>query len=120
MALSVIGNDPWFQIGCMSGALAVVMGAFGAHGLRNRVTDPRLLKAWETAAHYHLVHSVALCMAPFSARRQLGGLLLLGGVALFSGSLYAMVLSSVRGLGAITPIGGTLLIAGWVALSGLV
>jgi hypothetical protein len=49
---------PWFRIGALSAGLAVVMGAFGAHGLKSKISDEKLLKTWETAAHYHLIHSV--------------------------------------------------------------
>jgi len=50
----------WLRLGGFSGALAVVLGAFGAHGLKNHVSDPHLIKSWETAAHYHLLHSVGM------------------------------------------------------------
>jgi uncharacterized membrane protein YgdD (TMEM256/DUF423 family) len=74
-----------------------------------------MLKNWETAAHYHLVHSVALGLAA-GARSNVPGALFAAGVTLFSGSLYAMVLTGNRSLGAITPIGGLLLTGGWLAL----
>lgn len=50
----------WLRVGGFSGALAVILGAFGAHGLKNHVSDPKLIKSWETAAHYHLLHSVGM------------------------------------------------------------
>jgi uncharacterized membrane protein YgdD (TMEM256/DUF423 family) len=104
-----------FRLGAFSGASAVLLGAFGAHGLKRRVSDPALLKTWETAAQYHLLHSVMLIVASGHPRR-LPAYLLLGGITLFSGSLYALVLTEYRALGAVTPIGGLLFVAGWLAL----
>lgn len=80
----------------------------------NRV-DAKGLRNWETAAHYHLIHAGAGLLAVL-LRRDTAGALFLGGQAIFSGSLYAMVLTGHRGLGAITPIGGLLLVAGWIGL----
>ena len=107
--------DQYWRVGAISGALAVLCGAFGAHALRARVS-PELLKTWETAASYHLVHSVAL-LAAASSNATTAGALFSGGIVLFSGSLYALVLTGQRRLGAITPIGGVLLAAGWAALA---
>ena len=103
-------------------ALGVAAGAFGAHGLRRLVT-PDLLEVWRTAAHYQLIHGAGLLLvaalwprlAPAPA--AWAGGLMLAGLLIFSGSLYALVLSSVRVLGAITPIGGLLMIASWLALA---
>eukprot|EP00695_Tsukubamonas_globosa_P000074 TRINITY_DN1059_c0_g1_i1.p2 TRINITY_DN1059_c0_g1~~TRINITY_DN1059_c0_g1_i1.p2 ORF type:complete len:140 (-),score=44.88 TRINITY_DN1059_c0_g1_i1:48-410(-) len=108
----------WWKIGAISGALAVGLGAFGAHGLQKKVKDPKMLQNWNTAAHYHLVHSLAIMLVPF-ARRNMGlaGTLLTAGVTVFSGSLYAMVLTDQRKLGAVTPIGGVAMIGGWLALA---
>lgn len=75
----------------------------------------KLLTTWETGAHYHLIHSVALGMAAL-ARRDTAAAFFTAGILLFSGSLYALVLSGKRALGAVTPIGGLLLTAGWIAL----
>ncbi|KAF1320912.1 putative small membrane protein, partial [Globisporangium splendens] len=75
-----------------------------------------MLKNWETAAHYQLLHSVVLLAAPFAKRPALAGGLLATGTLLFSGSLYTMVLTDNRKLGAVTPIGGVALVAGWLAL----
>jgi uncharacterized membrane protein YgdD (TMEM256/DUF423 family) len=100
------------------GALGVAAGAFGAHGLRARV-GPDLLAVWETAARYHLLHAVALLVLAAVARPErapyLASALFTAGIVLFSGSLYAMTLTGARSLGAITPLGGLLLIAGWIA-----
>jgi uncharacterized membrane protein YgdD (TMEM256/DUF423 family) len=113
----------WTIIAAISGALAVVAGAFGAHGLRDRVT-PEQLDAWSTACQYHLLHSVvllALALYATGADRaiRLPGVLFLVGTVLFSGSIYLLVLSPQRWLGPITPIGGLFLIAGWVSLISL-
>jgi uncharacterized membrane protein YgdD (TMEM256/DUF423 family) len=109
----------------INGFLAVALGAFGAHGLKNRLADvpdvARRLGWWETAAHYHLLHALALAILALACdrlpQRWLGraGTAMLVGIALFSGSLYLMALSGVTALGAVTPIGGAALLAGWVA-----
>jgi uncharacterized membrane protein YgdD (TMEM256/DUF423 family) len=104
------------------GALAVAAGAFGAHALRD-VVDARALEIWNTAARYHLVHSVVL-LALASHGRASGHrvtaafIALFGGIVIFSGSLYVLVLTDARWLGALTPLGGLALIVGWV-LAGL-
>lgn len=105
------------------GALGVALGAFGAHGLRARVSVERLA-VWQTATEYHLVHVLALLGVAIWWRLAPGtpGLMLAGwgftlGILIFSGSLYALVLSDLRWLGAITPLGGLLLIAGWLGLA---
>jgi uncharacterized membrane protein YgdD (TMEM256/DUF423 family) len=108
--------------GSLLGALGVGLGAFGAHALRSRV-DARMLEVWETAVRYHLVHALALLVVAWVAGRQPGGAaawagwLFVAGVAVFSGSLYTMVLSGQRWLGAVTPLGGVALIAGWLTMA---
>jgi uncharacterized membrane protein YgdD (TMEM256/DUF423 family) len=115
-------SQGWLSTGALLGAAAVGLGAFGAHGLRTRVPAD-LLTVFETAARYHLVHALAIVAVAWASDRFPGacataaGWLFLGGVLLFSGSLYAMVLTGARVLGAITPLGGLLLIAGWIALA---
>ena len=111
----------WLIIAACSGALSVAAGAFGAHGLKARVSA-ELLSSWQTAAHYHQLHSVALlALALFALSTgrsiHLPAGLLSAGIVLFSGSLYLLVLTGSRGLGAITPLGGLLLIAGWLSLA---
>jgi uncharacterized membrane protein YgdD (TMEM256/DUF423 family) len=109
------------------GALGVILGAFGAHGLKARLSalpDGVLrLSWWETAAHYHLIHALALFAAAYLAGKTgtgaatVAGWAFVAGILLFSGSLYAMTLTGVRVLGAVTPIGGLCFIAGWVAIA---
>jgi uncharacterized membrane protein YgdD (TMEM256/DUF423 family) len=111
----------WFQLAAVSGLLAVVAGAFGAHGLRAKV-DPEQLSAWATASQYHLIHSaVLLALAVFAATSgksiRLPATLFGSGILLFSGSIYLLVLTKMRWLGPVTPIGGLLLIAGWASLA---
>lgn len=109
----------WFRLAALSGASAILLGAFGAHGLQKSaaiIAEPRLLKNWETAAHYHLIHAGALCLAAL-VNAPVSCYLFGAGTALFSGSLYLLVLSGKRWLGAVTPIGGVLLTAGWAALA---
>lgn len=112
----------WFVVGAIAGASGVVLGAFGAHGLKARVT-PDLLEVWETAAHYQILHALALLATSWASERWPGagttaaGWLFVSGIVIFSGSLYALVLSGVRALGAVTPVGGLCLIAGWLALA---
>lgn len=104
-----------WKAGAVSGALAVALGAFGAHGLQKTVQDPKLLDNWKTAAQYHLVHSVAMLVA--SAHPKSTPALLFGaGNLIFAGSLYALVLTNKKWLGAITPIGGLAYIGGWLML----
>ena len=108
----------WWRIGGALGALGVILGAFGAHGLESRVADPAQLEWWETGARYHLVHAVALlAVAAHPARPKLAGWLFVVGIAVFSGTLYVMGLTGIRALGAITPIGGLCFIGGWIALA---
>lgn len=108
------------------GSLAVALGAFGAHGLRSRLASlpdgAQRLEWWNTAAQYNLTHALALGLVAWLAQRDAGlastiaGACFVAGVLLFSGSLYAMTLSGETKLGMITPLGGTLLLAGWLAV----
>lgn len=106
--------------GSVSGGLAVALGAFGAHGLRS-IVSPDLLNVFETGVRYHVYHALALLAlaaysrgAPTDALLLNAGRLFLLGILLFSGSLYLLVLANLRWLGAVTPIGGLALIAGWL------
>lgn len=107
---------PSFRIAGVFGALAVALGAFGAHALRDHVTAERLV-TWSTATHYHLVHAVVLLvLASLPAPRRLTFTLITAGIVLFSGSLYALVLLDLPILGAVTPLGGVAFISGWLSL----
>lgn len=108
------------------GFSAVALGAFGAHGLQSRLGSlPDAVKRldwWNTAAHYHLIHALALALAAWLVHRGSGasalvaGWAFVGGVALFSGSLYIMAISGQTKLGVITPFGGLLFLVGWGAI----
>lgn len=107
----------FIRIGAILGFLGVALGAFGAHALRERLS-PALLQVWNTAVLYHLLHGVAILALGLYARStgadvKGGGILLLAGVAIFSGSLYALALTGIKPLGAVTPIGGLCFLAGW-------
>lgn len=110
----------WIWIAAILGALAVLAGAFGAHGLQGRLTAEQLA-SWSTASQYHLVHSIVLlALALFSLQSgreiRIPGSLFAAGTALFSGSIYLLLLTDQKWLGPITPLGGLLLIAGWLSL----
>lgn len=110
----------FIMIGAVAMALGVILGAFGAHGLKNKLT-PDLLAVYQTGVEYHLYHALGLILVgvlinqfPQVAGLHTGGWLLLAGIVIFSGSLYVLAISGIRWLGAITPIGGTAFIAGWL------
>ena len=111
-------RSPWIAIGALNAALAVAAGAFAAHGLKQRL-EPRALEVFETAARYHMYHALAMILAGVITVRgaSTAGWLFQAGVVLFSGSLYALALSDVRGLGAVTPFGGVAFLAGWLWLA---
>src|SRR5262245_39118862 len=101
--------------GAVLGFFGVLAGAFGAHALEGRLS-PEMHAAWDTAARYQLMHAVVLLFAGWIGAR-VAGWLLVAGIVLFSGSLYALALTGVRWLGAVTPLGGLGLLAGWLALA---
>jgi len=110
-------------LGGVSGSLAIALGAFGAHALRNRL-KPEDLATFETGVRYQTYHSLALLFAGMAAGRwsssvlsTAAGWLLLAGILLFSGSLYLLVFTGKRAWGAVTPLGGLAFIAGWVCLA---
>ena len=111
-----------FAAGALSAALAVLLGAFAAHGLKARLA-PEALVVFETGVRYHLAHALGLLAAAWAASRfdatraARGGWLLLAGTVLFSGSLYLLALTGLRWLGLITPFGGVAFILGWVLLA---
>ncbi len=105
------------RISAIVGFLAVALGAFGAHGLHALLEKNARLATWETAVLYHLTHSVVLLIiATLRPLRAAAFWLMLTGIAIFSGTLYVLALTNVKWLGAITPIGGVCLLAGWLAL----
>lgn len=114
----------WGITGAILMALAVAFGAFGAHGLRNRL-DAYSMSVYEKAVFYHFVHALGILLVYLLARttaisaagQARAGWLLFIGIILFSGSLYALAISGIRTLGAITPIGGVAFIAGWIVLA---
>lgn len=111
----------WLAMGGVYGLLGVLLGAFGAHAMRARLPAD-MLRIWETAVQYQFWHALALLAVGLLASRAAGAWLNAAGwtftlgVLIFSGSLYALALSGVRTLGAVTPVGGLLLIAGWACL----
>ncbi len=106
-----------FRISAAFGFVAVALGAFGAHGLKDTLTRNDTLAVWQTAALYHLMHSVVmLVLASRESLRVWAWRLFAAGIVIFSGSLYALALRNVKILGAITPIGGVCLLGGWLAL----
>jgi uncharacterized membrane protein YgdD (TMEM256/DUF423 family) len=125
----------WLVLGAMLGCLAVVLGAFGAHGLEGALESQRStgdglseadiarqLANWETAARYQMYHALALFGVGLLAARRcsvsihVAGASMTLGTLIFSGCLYALVLTGQRWLGAVVPIGGVLMIVGWVCL----
>ena len=116
---------PFFIIaGAVNAAIAVALGAFGAHALKEKLSE-HYLAIWETAVQYQMFHALALIavgilMSPslFGSVTQLSwaGYLILAGIIIFSGSLYVLSLTGIGILGAITPIGGVAFIAGWIML----
>jgi uncharacterized membrane protein YgdD (TMEM256/DUF423 family) len=114
----------WTTTGAVLMGLAVAMGAFGAHGLRNRL-DAYSLSVYEKAVFYHFVHALGILLIGLMARTNIisqtgqarAAWLLLIGIVLFSGSLYALAISGLKILGAITPIGGAAFILGWAVLA---
>ena len=109
-------------LGAASGFVGVAAGAFGAHGLKARLT-PELLAVFDTGARYQMIHALALLAAAWAISRWPGraaaasGWCFVAGTLLFSGSLYLLALTGVRALGAITPVGGVLFLCGWLLLA---
>lgn len=112
----------WLFIASVTGALAVLLAAFGEHGLANRLS-PSALNTFATGARYQMIHALAMGLAALAARgaaatmAKTAALLFLAGILLFSGSLYGLALTGVRTLGFVTPVGGVALMAGWIALA---
>jgi uncharacterized membrane protein YgdD (TMEM256/DUF423 family) len=113
----------FISLGALSGLLAVTFGAFGAHALRGRLDD-YAMGVFETAVQYHFYHALALVAVgllalhhPHTALLRSSGWLFVLGLVVFSGSLYALSLSGIKWLGAITPLGGLAFIAGWACFA---
>ena len=111
----------FFSIGSALGLIGVALGAFGAHALKARLA-PELLATFEVGVRYQLIHALALLAVAWACTRWPGrwanasGWLFIAGTLLFSGSLYALSLTGVRGIGIVTPIGGVALLLGWLCL----
>ncbi len=109
----------FLSLGSISGALAVIIGAFGAHGLKTKLCE-EMLAIYKTGVEYHFYHTLALLAIGLLALHYTSALLtasgwsMVSGIVIFSGSLYALSISGVKVLGAITPIGGLFFILGWV------
>lgn len=112
----------WWTVGSLYGAASVAFGAFGAHGLKARGIPEAKVANWGTAAHYQLIHSVALLAVEtaYPGKQKIWAKsLLTAGMTMFSGSIYLLVLDPQRFkvMGPVTPLGGTALITGWIALA---
>ncbi|WP_248930418.1 DUF423 domain-containing protein [Paenibacillus hamazuiensis] len=108
-------------LGSINACLAVALGAFGAHGLKGTIT-PDMLDVFKTGVQYHMMHALGLLAigivsGKLGGKAALAGWLLFAGIVLFSGSLYALSLSGIGILGAITPLGGVAFLAGWIMLA---
>jgi uncharacterized membrane protein YgdD (TMEM256/DUF423 family) len=126
-----MGAKFWLVVAGLLGALGVTLGAFGAHGLPgwlegqglDSVEVAKRMHNWEVGVRYHMYHALAIAVVALLALRQnstsllIAGVCFLLGVLIFSGLLYALVISGVKILGAIVPIGGVLMILGWIALA---
>jgi uncharacterized membrane protein YgdD (TMEM256/DUF423 family) len=112
----------WFALGCVLAGLGVATGAFGAHSLR-RTLPPEWLVIFETGVRYQMYHALGLVAVAWASSRwssnfiHIAGWLFLTGILLFSGSLYALCLTGVRGLGMLTPVGGICFLVGWGVLA---
>src|SRR3954469_25695966 len=109
-------------LGSVAAFLGVTLGAFGAHGLRGRLS-PEMFAVFQTGVQYHLYHALALLIVGGIMSRmdgwliQTAGWLFVAGIVLFSGSLYVLAISGITILGAITPIGGVAFLLGWACLA---
>lgn len=105
----------WLGIAAINGALAVMAGAFAAHGLKAHLSADSLA-VFETGARYQMYHALAMALAALVSARHAAAAFM-GGIVLFSGSLYLLALTGIPILGVITPIGGLCFIAGWALLA---
>ena len=114
--------SPWLLVAAINGFLAVACGAFAAHGLQGRL-DAHALQVFETGARYHMYHALAIALAAFAIRDAAAGPAMwacgffLAGICLFSGSLYLLALTGMKGFAFVTPFGGVCFLIGWGALA---
>ena len=110
-------RSPLIALGALNAAIAVGAGAFAAHRLRDRL-DARALEVFETGARYQMYHAIAMILAGLItvSGAKTAGWIFQAGIVLFSGSLYVLALTGVKGLGAVTPLGGLAFLAGWLWL----
>ena len=114
--------NTWLLVAAVNGFLAVATGAFAAHGLQGRI-DAHALSVFETGSRYQMYHALAIGLAALAARgsaasaAHAAAIFFLAGIVLFSGSLYALALTGIRGLGIVTPFGGLSFLVGWAALA---
>jgi uncharacterized membrane protein YgdD (TMEM256/DUF423 family) len=112
----------FLAFGAIAAFIGVALGAFAAHGLKNRL-DPAMLATFEVGVRYHMYHALALIGVAWAATRwpcawvNASGWLFVAGIVVFSGTLYALALTGTRWLGAITPLGGLAFLAGWLCLA---
>jgi uncharacterized membrane protein YgdD (TMEM256/DUF423 family) len=105
----------WTLVGSLMALVGVAAGAFGAHGLKSHASAERM-EIFEVAVRYQMYHAIALVLAGILDAQQ-AGWRFSGGILLFSGSLYLLVLTEQRWLGAVTPLGGVLFLLGWLLLA---
>jgi uncharacterized membrane protein YgdD (TMEM256/DUF423 family) len=111
-------------LGSLCAALAVILGAFGAHALKSSLSAD-MLEVYQTGVQYHFYHALGLLLIgviavvmPQNVLLKWAGFVMIAGIVLFSGSLYALALTGVKALGAITPVGGLCFIAAWLLVAG--
>lgn len=120
--ISVMDAIVWLRAGAFLMLLAVALGAFGAHALKSSLSA-EMQAVYETGVRYHAYHALGMLAAAWAAQQlqsrhaHAAAACFLGGILLFSGSLYALALTGIRKLGAITPFGGLLFLAGWALLA---
>jgi len=117
------GAKLFLSLGSLLALAAVVIGAFGAHGLKSRLS-PEMLAVYQTGVQYHFYHALGIALVglaffhlPDNAILRAAGWLMAAGIFLFSGSLYVLSLSGQKWLGAVAPLGGTAFILGWAAFA---
>jgi uncharacterized membrane protein YgdD (TMEM256/DUF423 family) len=117
-----MGSKQWLMLGAISGFFGVALGAFGAHGLKD-VLNAKAMQVYQTAVQYQMIHSLALLGLGILGSQnsflntQMAGMGFTLGIVLFSGSLYALALTDLKFLGAITPLGGVSFLVGWLGFA---